>query len=66
MGAYGVCAATTVGPTTADFIHAAIEIGPFLEAAKSSPLRFFFELMLASGARPGELRALRWKDIDLR
>lgn len=37
----------------------------FLRAAVGSPLAAFFGLGLRIGARPGELRGLRWSDLQL-
>ena len=37
----------------------------FLEAASDSPYHTFFYLALQTGARSGELLALRWQDVDL-
>jgi integrase len=41
------------------------QVAAFLEAARSDRLFPFYLTMLDSGARPGELFALRWEDIDL-
>ena len=38
--------------------------GAFLEAAKDNKLGAYFTLILATGLRPGEARALRWSDYD--
>ncbi len=36
----------------------------FFKAAKGNKWEPFFRLALATGARPGELCALRWNDVD--
>ena len=42
------------------------EIIQFLEAARSTPYHCLFYLAIFSGARRGELLALRWQDADLK
>ena len=42
------------------------EIIQFLEAARSTPYHCLFYLAIFSGARRGELLALRWQDVDLK
>lgn len=37
----------------------------FIEACETDRLGPFFKLALATGCRPGELAALRWKNVDL-
>ncbi|HTU83446.1 MAG TPA: site-specific integrase, partial [Candidatus Acidoferrales bacterium] len=37
----------------------------FLEAARGDPLEALFVLAISTGARQGELLALRWEDVDL-
>ena len=41
------------------------EVIQFLEAARSTPYHCLFYLAIFSGARRGELLALRWQDVDL-
>jgi len=41
------------------------EIVRFLQAAQNTPYHVLFTLAIYSGARRGELLALRWQDIDL-
>jgi integrase len=41
------------------------EVIKFLEAARSTPYHCLFYLAIFSGARRGELLALRWQDVDL-
>jgi integrase len=41
------------------------QVAAFLEAARSDRLFPFYLTALDTGARPGELFALRWEDIDL-
>ncbi len=41
------------------------QVHQFLEAAKESPVYGFFALAVQTGARQGELRALRWSDVNL-
>lgn len=40
------------------------EVKAFLEAAKNSRMYVFFDLMLATGLRPSEALALKWRDFD--
>jgi integrase len=41
------------------------EVAAFLEAVDGDPIADFFHLALDTGAREGELLALRWRDLDL-
>ena len=41
------------------------EVIQFLETARSTPYHCLFYLAIFSGARRGELLALRWQDVDL-
>ena len=41
------------------------EVIKFLEVARSTPYHCLFYLAIFSGARRGELLALRWQDVDL-
>lgn len=43
------------------------EAQTFLEACATEPVKWqaFFTALLVTGARPGELKALRWEDVDL-
>lgn len=41
------------------------EVGRFLEAVEASSLKDFFLLALLTGARRGNVLAMRWQDIDL-
>ena len=42
------------------------EVIQFLEASRSTPYHCLFYLAIFSGARRGELLALRWQDVDLK
>jgi integrase len=44
---------------------AGADVRRLLEATKASPLHPLFLLAVDTGARPGELLALRWTDVDL-
>jgi integrase len=37
----------------------------FIEKTKGQPYGLFFELLIRTGLRPGEARALQWRDLDL-
>lgn len=41
-----------------------LEIPAFLDAAKSTPYEYELIVMLLTGLRSGELRGLKWEDID--
>ena len=41
------------------------EVKSFIKTAKNHRLKVLFELMIATGLRPGEAYALQWADIDL-
>lgn len=40
------------------------EIKAFLEAAQTNRMRVYFNLLIATGLRPSEALALKWKDFD--
>ena len=41
------------------------EVGQYFEAARGDELEAYFVVAVLSGARPAELRALRWEDVNL-
>jgi integrase len=53
------------GPRPEMHALAAADVRRLLEATKASPLHALFLLAVDTGARPGELLALRWADVDL-
>jgi integrase len=42
------------------------EVGKLREALRGTKHALVFDVLLATGARPGEILALRWRDLDLR
>lgn len=42
------------------------EIGKLREALRGTKHELFFDMLLATGARPGEILAIRWRDLDLK
>ena len=45
-------------------VHSPDEVTAFVEAVQGDGLEAYFLTALASGARSGEIRALRWDDVD--
>lgn len=59
-------AVTAPRPARRDMqVLSADQVAHFVQAIKSDPHHAFYYLALATGARRGELIALRWSDVDL-